>query len=216
MPFLAPIALPLILGGTAVAGTVLSRRSSNSSGSSSSSSISQAQLDPLIRLQTQISESAGRAGQQDISSAREGIGFVQDFYKKILSGSDDDLMQLLDVTGATRNIDENEQLASELGVRGGRRAAALGQASFSRDAALNNMLKQLRFATPNQLAQLNQVLANIGLGELSTAVGAGAQASNSIFNVANLNQQEADRRNSLINNIISTAGSIAGIFAGRS
>lgn len=208
MPFLAPLAVPLILGGSAVASAALSR----GGGGSSSSSISQAQLDPLIKLQTQISESAGKSGQQDLASARSGIGFVEDFYKKILTGSDDDLLKLLDVSGTTRAIDENEQLMSELGVRGGRRAAALGQSSFNRDAAINNLLKQLRFSAPNQLAQLNQVLANMGLGQLSTAVGAGAQASNSIFNLENLNQQEADRRTNLISNIMHTAGSLAGVI----
>lgn len=213
MPFLAPLALPLIIGGTAVAGTALAGRGGGSSSSSSSST--QSQLDPLIRLQTEISRTAGEAGQRDLTTARTGISSLSDFYNKILSGSDDDLLSLLDVSGATKNIDENEQLMSEIGVRGGRRAATLGNASFARDAALNDLLKQLRFQAPNQLAQLNQMLANIGLGELSTAVGAGAQASNSLFNMENLNQQESDRRNNLITNIMSTAGSIAGVLLGR-
>lgn len=212
MPFLGGLAIPLLIGGgSAIAGGLASRGGRNSSSSSST----QSQLDPLIKLQTEISGAAGKAGQADLSTARTGIASLNEFYNKILSGSDEDLMKMLDVTGATRNIDENEQLTSELAVRGGRRAATLGNASFARDAALNNMLKQLRFAAPNQLAQLNQMLANIGLGELSTAVGAGAQASNALFNMENLSQQEADRRNSLITNIMSTAGSIAGIVLGR-
>lgn len=209
MPFLAPLAVPLILGGSAVAGAAISSRGG---GSSSSSSSSQAQLDPLIKIQTQIAEQAGKSGQQDIATARSGISFVDDFLKKILTGSDDDLLKMLDVTGATRNIDENEQLLSEIGVRGGRRAASLGQASFNRDAAIGNLLKQLRFNAPNQLAQLNQVLANVGLGELSASVGAGAQASNALFNQQNIGQQEADRRTALISNIMQTAGSLAGVI----
>lgn len=213
MPFLAPLAIPLIIGGSAVATAAISRGGGNSG--SSSSSASQQQLDPLIALQTRIAEAAGKSGQEDIASARSGIGFVQDFYKKILNGSDNDLLKLLDVTGATRNIDENEQLASELGVRGGRRASVLGQASFNRDAAINNLLKQLRFSAPNQIAQLNQVLANIGLGELSASVGAGAQASNNLFNMESLDQQESDRRTGLITSIMATAGGIAGAVLGR-
>lgn len=214
MPFLAPLAVPLILGGSAVATAALSRGGSSGS-SSSSSSATNAQLDPLIQIQRQIAEAAGKSGQADITSARGGLDFVQNFYKKILTGSDDELLSMLDVSGATRNIDENEQLASELGVRGGRRASILGNASFSRDAALNNLLKQLRFSAPDKLAQLNQVLGNIGLGELSTAVGAGAQASNTIFGKENVNQQEADRRTSLITGIMSTVGTIAGAALGR-
>lgn len=210
MPFLAPLAVPLILGGSAVASAAISSRGGGSSSSSSSST--QAQLDPLIKIQTQIAEAAGKSGQQDISTARSGISFVDDFLKKILTGSDDELLKMLDVTGATKNIDENEQLLSEIGVRGGRRAAGLGQASFNRDAAISNLLKQLRFNAPNQLAQLNQMLGNIGLGELSASVGAGAQASNSIFNMENLGQQESDRRTALISNIMQTAGSLAGVI----
>ncbi len=212
MPFLAPLAVPLILGGSAVGAAALSRGGNSSS---SSSSTTQQQLDPLIKLQTQIAEASGKSGQEDLASARGGINYVQDFYKKILTGSDDDLLKLLDVTGATKNIDENEQLSSELGVRGGRRASVLGNASFARDAALNNLLKQFRFSAPNQIAQLNQVLANIGLGELSTSVGAGAQASNTSLNIAQLGQQEADRRTSLISSIMGTAGSLAGVLLAK-
>lgn len=197
------------MGGSAVATAALSR---GGRGSSSSSSVSQAQLDPLIQLQTKIAEAAGKSGQEDIASARGGINFVQDFYRKILTGSDDELLKLLDVSGATRNIDENEQLMSEIGVRGGQRASVLGQSSFNRDAAINNLLKQLRFSAPGQIANLNQVLGNIGLGELSTAVGAGAQASNTLFGQANISQQEADRRTNLISSILGTAGSLAGVI----
>lgn len=213
MPFLAP-AIPFIIGGGIGAG--LSRLGGGgSSSSSSSSSASAAQLDPLIALQRQIAEATSKSGQADLASARGGLDFVQNFYKRILEGNDTDLLSMLDVSGATRNIDENEQLASELGVRGGRRAATLGQASFSRDAALNNLLKQLKFSAPDKIAQINQVLANMGLGQLSTSVGAGSQASNTAFNTQQLGQQEADRRTSLITGIMGTIGTVAGAVLGR-
>lgn len=213
MPFLAPLAIPLILGGSAVGAAALSRGGSSSS--SGPSSASNTQLDPLIAVQKQIAEQTSKSGQADLASARGGLDFVNNFYKKILEGGDDDLLKMLDVSGATKNIDENEQLLSELGVRGGRRAASLGQASFSRDAAINNLLKQLRFSAPDKIAQINQVLANMGLGQLSTSVGAGSAASNTAFNVQQLGQQESDRRTNLIGSIMGTIGTVAGAVLGR-
>lgn len=210
MPFLAPFAVPLILGGSSVAAAAIARGGS----SGTSQSELQNQLDPLIAVQKQIAESVGKTGQQDIASARGGYDYVNTFLKQIMEGKSEDLMKYVDASGATKNIDENAQILSELGVRGSRRAAALGQSYFDRDAAINNFIKQLRVAAPQQLAQLYQAYGNLGIGQLSAAVGAGGQASNTIFNAAQLGQQEEDRRAALLSNIFSTVGSVAGIIAG--
>lgn len=176
------------------------------------------QLQPLIDQQKEISGAAGKAGLADTASARNSYDYVDKYLRKLLEGSDDELLRLFDASGATRNSDENEQQLSELGVRGGRRAADLGQASFDRDASIDRVLKNLRFAAPGQIANIGQALANLGLGELSASTGAGALGSNIALQFENLkiNDENADedRRTALIGSIFQAIGSIAGGIAG--
>src|ERR1041384_6057307 len=171
-------------------------------------------LKPYLDANKEITTKASEAGLANISAARNDYDCVNNFLKEILTSSDDNILKMFDTASATRNIDENEQQLSELGVRGGRRAANLGQSYFNRDAAIDRILKQIRFAAPGQIANIGQAIGNLGLGELSASTGAGAQASNVILGVQGLEQQDKDRRNALIGSIFEAIGSAAGIFAG--
>lgn len=173
-----------------------------------------AQLQPLIDSQKKVSEASSTAGLKDTDAATKNYNYVSDYLKKLLEGSDEELLKILDASGATKNIDENQQQLSELGVRGGRRSSILGQSGFSRDAALSNLLKQLRFSAPDKIAQIAQGIGNLGLGELSAATGAGAAASNNIFGVEGLKQQDAARRSALIGSIFEAVGGAAGAYFG--
>jgi hypothetical protein len=174
---------------------------------------SMAQLQPLIDIQSQISRESSTEGLGNVASARGDLEYVSDYFKKLFEGSDEDLLKILDADGATRNLDENEQMLSELGVRGGRRAADLGQSAFDKDATLDRLLKQLRSAAPTQIAQIAQTLGNLGLGELSASVGAGAQASNTIFGIEEAADRDSDRRTALLGGILETIGGFAGVLA---
>lgn len=172
------------------------------------------QLNPIIQSQQELAKKTTEAGLGDIASARQNYDFVNKYLKDILTGSDDSILKLFDSAGLTQNIDENVQQLSEQGVRGGRRAASLSQSYFDRDAAINRVLQQLRFAAPNQMSQIAQAMGNLGLGEISAGAGAGAQASNILFGIEGLKQEDRDRRNNLIGTIFSTLGSVAGSIAG--
>lgn len=169
-----------------------------------------AQLQPLIDTQKNIATKISDTGIGDVGLARDNYDYVSKYLKTLFEGGDDELLKLLDVSGMNKNIDENEQRLAELGVRGSARAASLGQSNFDRDAALSNVLKQLRFAAPTQLAQIAQGIGNLGLGELSAATGAGAQASNTLFGVEQLRDADADRKSALIGSIFEAIGSVAG------
>lgn len=173
-----------------------------------------AQLAPYLEQNKKIATQAGTEGLADIGTARKDLDYVSSYLKKLFEGSDDDLLKLLDAGGATRNIDENEQQLSEFGVRGGRRAASLGQLGFNRDASLNNLLKQLRFSAPDKIANIAQILGNMGLGELSASQGSSAQASNVFFGIQGLREADKDRKAALIGSIIEAIGGAAGAFFG--
>lgn len=172
------------------------------------------QLNPIIQSQQKIAEQTSKSGLANTAEARANYDYVSGVLKNILSGSDDELLKMFDSAAMTRNIDENVQQLSEQGVRGGRRAAALSQSYFDRDAAINRVLQQLRFAAPMQLAQVGQAIGNLGLGELSAASGAGAQASNIMFGIEQLKDADSDRRAQLIGSIFAAIGGTAGAIAG--
>lgn len=174
------------------------------------------QLNPIIQSQQKINEQAATAGLANVGAAREDYDFINKYLKDILTGSDENILKLFDTATLTQNIDENTQQLSEQGVRGGRRAAALGQSYFDRDAAINRVLQQLRFAAPQHMSQISQAIGNLGLGELSASTGAGAQASNVLFGVEGLKQADADRRANLIASIFTAIGGAAGAISGAS
>lgn len=172
------------------------------------------QLSPYLNQNKEIAQQAGTSGLANIDSAKNDYDYVSDYLKKLLNGSDDELLKMLDASGATKNIDENQQLQSELGVRGGTRASILGQAGFDRDAALSNILKQLRFSAPDKIANIAQAIGNLGLGELSASQGSSAQANNTIFGIEQIKQADKARKAALIQSIISSIGGAAGTLAG--
>lgn len=173
-----------------------------------------AQLNPILQSQQKINEQTAASGLANTAAARQDYDFVNKYLKDILTGSDDNILKLFDTATLTQNIDENVQQLSEQGVRGGRRAASLSQAGFDRDASINRVLQQLRFAAPMQIAQIGQAIGNLGLGELSASQGSAANASNVLFGIEGLKQADADRRAQLISSIFSAIGGAAGAIAG--
>jgi len=168
------------------------------------------QLNPLIQAQTKIATNESNAGIANVDKATGDYDYVANYLKSLFSGSDDQLLSLLDASGATANLDENTQQLSELGVRGGQRAASLGQAGFSKDAMLNKLLAQLRFTAPDKLAGIAQGIGTLGLGELGSSTSANNAAISPIFGIEDLRQKDKDRHAAMISSIFSALGSAAG------
>lgn len=171
------------------------------------------QLSPYLNQNKEIANQTGNAGLADTTFARNDFNYVSDYLKKLLNGSDDELLKMLDASGATKNIDENQQMQSELGVRGGRRASILGQSGFDRDAALSNILKQLRFSAPDKIANIASMIGNLGVGELNASMGASGANVNTIFGVEQLRQADKARKAALIQSIFQSIGGVAGTLA---
>lgn len=173
-----------------------------------------ATLKPLIDTQARISSEAGDSGLANIATATRDYTYVSDYLKKLFEGSDDELLKLLDAGDATRSLDENFQQTGELGVRGGQRAASMGQANFNRDAALSRLLAQLRNAAPDKIANIAQGIGNLGLGTLGASTGSAGMASNIQFGFEQIKDADEDRRAQLIAGIFSAIGSAAGAAVG--
>lgn len=171
------------------------------------------QLNPLIDQNKQISSQAGTAGLLDTGNGKDDLNYVSDYLKSLLHGSDDEILKLFDSSEITAGIDNNVEQISSLAPRGGRRAASIGQSYFDRDSSINRILEQLRLGAPDKLSGVAQALANVGLGEISASTGAGAQASNVLFGVQDLRQQDKDRKAQLIGSILGAVGSVAGAVA---
>ena len=171
-------------------------------------------LNPLIQLQTDTAKQANTEGFKETGKAYSDLDFVSNWFKKTLEGSDDDLLKMLDASGFTRNIDENQQQQAESGVRGGARSAVIGGASFGRDAALNKILSQLRFAAPHEIAGIAAQIGSLGESELGMIPPNASGASQDLFGIEQLRQQDKARKDALIGNILGLAGSVAGAALG--
>lgn len=172
-----------------------------------------ASLNPIIEQNKKITGAAGDAGLADTATARSNLDYVTKYFKNILEGSPDDILQLFDASELTRQDDENEQQLIENSVRGSRRAAALGQTAFNRNSAINRMLEQLKQAAPDKIANIAQVFGNLGVSEIGAATGAGIAASNNLFGIEALKQADKDRKAELIGSIFEAIGGVAGAVA---
>lgn len=173
-----------------------------------------AQIQPLVDLQKKFAEYGFPAAQESFGAARGSYDFALDFYKKILTGSDDDILNLLNAKEYTKSADESDAMAYNLGGRSGARAAVLGNTQFDRQGVLQGILEQIRTNAPGQIANIGQAISNLGSAQGSLATGTALGSSNLLFGVQQLRENEKDRRANLIASIISLGGSIAGAAAG--
>jgi hypothetical protein len=171
------------------------------------------QLQPLVDLQKKFAEYGFPAAQESFGEAGEAYDTSLDFYKKILGGSSDEIMKLLNADELTKSADEAQATAYSLGGRSGARAATLAGVTESRAGALNRKITELRSEAPGQIANIGQAIANMGAQQASLATGTSIGASNILFGIQGIRSQEADRRAQLISSLIGAAGSAAGAFA---
>lgn len=174
------------------------------------------QVQPLIDLQKQIGQYGLDSGKASFEKAGASFDTSLDFYKKIMSGSDDEILKLLNASEYTKSADESQATAYNLGGRSGARAAIVGQTTEDRSATLQRILENIRMQAPNQITDIGSKIANMGAAQLSGGLSGISGASGNIFGVAEQYQKEADRRAALIASLIGAAGSIAGAFAGGS
>jgi hypothetical protein len=168
------------------------------------------QLQPLVDLQKKFAEYGFPAAQESFGQASNVYDTSLDFYKKILNGSNEDVLGLLNADEYTKSADESEANAYSLAGRSGSRAATLAGINESRVGNLNRIISELRANAPDKIANIGQAIANMGAQQASLATGTSINASNILFGIQNVKTQEADRRAQMIASIIGGASSIAG------
>lgn len=154
------------------------------------------------------------AGQESFAKAGAAYDTSLDFYKKILTGSNDDLLKLINADEYTKSADQSEAAAYSLAGRSGNRAATLAGVNETRIGDLNKILTNIRATAPTEISNIGQAIQNMGAQQLTAGTGGLNSASNIIFGLQQIKQQESDRRAQLISSIIGSAGSIAGAIAG--
>lgn len=215
MPFAA--LLPLVVGGLGAAASVktLVGGKKSSSSNTQTDALNQSQLD-LVNLQKEFAQYGFPASQENFGKASGSYDTALDFYKKILTGSDDEILKLINADEFTKSTDESQALAYNIGGRSGTRAASLANNSFDRSAILQKIISGIRAQAPGEISNLGQAFANMGAQQAGASTGTAQGASNIIFGIKQLQQQEADRRAALIGSLIGAAGSVAGgYFANR-
>lgn len=171
-------------------------------------------LAPIFKNQANTQTQAANTGFADLTQSKGDLGYVTNWLKTIMNGSDDEILKLINASDLTKEYDNQTEMQTTDAVRGGSRSAILSQLPFNKQANILNTIKSLRFAAPGQIANIAQILAGIGQGELNTSVGAGNQASNILFGVEGINQQAKDRKSALIGNILGVGGTALGAWLG--
>lgn len=209
-----PVALlPAIIGaGGLIGSSLLGRRRS----SSNPATAIDPQQQSIIDIQKRLADYGIPAGEESFKKAGAAYDTSLDFYKNILNGSNEDILKLLNADEYTKSADESEAAAYNLGGRSGSRAAVLSGVNESRAGNLNRIITGLRSSAPAEIANIGQAIGNMGAQQLSAGAGGLSSASNALFGLAQLKQQEGDRRAQLIASIIGTAGTVAGaVIANR-
>lgn len=173
------------------------------------------QMQPLIDLQKKIGDYGLSSGKASFEKASGVYGDSLDFYKKILTGSDEDLLKLFNADEFTKSADESQATAFNLGGRSGARASVLGQTGADRSAMLEKIFTGLRAQAPDKMTAIGQLIANMGSQQLSGGFAGVGGATSGITDLASIYQHEEDRRTQLISSIVGAAAGAAGAaFAG--
>src|ERR1044071_105351 len=106
MPFAA--ALPLIIGaGVGAAGLIRGRGGSNSSTDPNNT----AQQQALVDIQKQLADYGIPAGKESFAKATGAYDTSLDFYNKLLGGSNEDILKLINADEFTKSADEAQATA---------------------------------------------------------------------------------------------------------
>jgi hypothetical protein len=175
-------------------------------------------LSPYLQKQGQISDYSLDAGKENIAAGTAGIGSLINHYKGLISGSRDEVLSNVDVSGITKSYDQAASNLANFGARGGRSAGQLAGLDFEKASQINKIAQNLRDTAPHELENLYNSLLGLGTGQLNLAAGTNAANLSSVTGVANsaLQKAMADAQNkaALIGSIFSAAGGTLGAILG--
>lgn len=173
-------------------------------------------LSQLLNQQNYIGKEQYGFGQETQKAAVGDINYLQDFFKNMLEGKDSGkLLDFVNPDEINANYNNAISTASELAPRGGLRASTIGNLDFQKMSDIQKLLQGVKAKSPDALMQLSAILANIGSGSINAGQNAFGQNLQAVLGQLGFNQQDKANKAALIGGLISAAGSVGGVLAGK-
>jgi hypothetical protein len=173
-------------------------------------------LNQLMNQQNYIGKEQYNFGRDTLAESKGDINYLQDFFKNILTGDDKGkLLDFINPDEINQGYDQAISTASELSPRGGLRTSTLGNLDFMKMGDIQKRLQEVRSKSPEALTQLAGLLANIGSGSINAGQNAFNTNLQTVLAQLGFYQQDKANKAALIGGIISAAGSVGGVLAGK-
>jgi len=172
-------------------------------------------ITPTIQTNYAIGQQRYDAGRDIENKALGNIDYLTNYFKKFLEGGDSSaLLDFIDQQGLNERFDANSAAIAELTPRGGRRASILGNEGFEKATATSNLINQVRQKSPDAIAQLSQLLAQMAGQDFSASQSGWQNVLSSLGLSLEPYEKQKDRKTAIINSIIGGASSAAGFYFG--
>lgn len=145
----------------------------------------------LTGAETDIAKFGLSQAKDVLPKATSGLESTRSFFQALLSGDRNTIMSLLtpEISSLSSQYDTGRKAGEEFAPRGGGRAAALEALPFQKAGQIEQLVSGARATGAQGVTQIDQLLSDIGLGEM----GGGLNAANSAFDnieTAKQNQQQ--------------------------
>lgn len=169
---------------------------------------------PLIAQQTANSAYASQQAHGALDQFNSTMSGPRDYWSTILGGDEQAIMELLGPeTSALETAYGNQAKSNaQFNPRGGGEVAQNTQLQSDKLKQLGDMVLKLRPGAADALSSIASLFANLGLGEINAATGAGASGIGGLIQNRGLNLQEREFRTQQLNQQMSAIGTLlAGI-----
>lgn len=173
----------------------------------------QATIQPNIDFSKANATYFSNAGKFDLEKGKGDIDYLTTYFKDMLTGTPDHILQNVDASSITAGMDDQLQNTLMNAPRGGARAGMSSQIQFDKNAAINKAIQDVRNMAPQHLETLAKMLLDVGAGETQ----AGTDANDSVVNMLNFVQQvkesERARKAGIFKSYITAMAGAAGAAA---
>lgn len=169
MPFIAPLIAPLIATAGIAAPAAVAASSLFGKGGGGSNS-----QKTFEQTQNDISQYGLTEAKKTIPLATDTLKLPLDFWKKILSGDRQTMMETLapEIGSVSAQYQGARRAASEFSPRSGGRAAGLQESRFKESGDILGMMEKARPQAADAVTNIGQLMSQLGLGEMGTSVNA--------------------------------------------
>lgn len=149
----------------------------------------EAAFGPLIQQQSANMGFASGEAKKSLGQFGDAIKGPQDYWSTILSGDEKAIMELLGPeSSAVETAYENQaKNNAQFNPRGGGEVTQNSALQADKLKTLGDMIMKLRPEAANQLSSIASLFANLGLGEINAATGAGGSAIGGLLQNRSLN-----------------------------